>query len=52
MDKEPEEQKATLQDFLFFVEKFEGNNPGAGLPGSSKKITFGPINKSNIHHRI
>ena len=25
VDKEPEERKTTLQDLLFFVEKFDGN---------------------------
>lgn len=45
-------KKQLCKIFLFFVEKFEGNNTGAGLPGSSKKITFGPISKSNRHHRM
>ena len=30
VDKEPEERKTTLQDLLFFVEKFEGHNTGVG----------------------
>ena len=30
VDKEPEEKKTSLQDLLFFVEKFGGHNAGAG----------------------
>ena len=30
VDKEPEEKKTTLQDLLFFVEKFGGHNTVAG----------------------
>ena len=37
VDKEPEERQATLQDLLFFVEKFEGHNTGAGHDTSSRE---------------
>ena len=30
VDKEPEERKTTLQNLLFFVEKFEGHKTGVG----------------------
>ena len=30
VDKEPEERKTTLQDLLFFAEKFEGHNTCVG----------------------
>ena len=37
VDKEPEEWKTTLQDLLFFVEKFEGHNTGVGHDISSRE---------------
>ena len=37
MDKEPEERKTTLQDLLFFVEKFEGHNTGVGHDINSRE---------------
>ena len=36
-DKEPEERKATLQDFLFFMEKFEGHDNGEGHDTNSRE---------------
>ena len=36
-DKEPEERKATLQDFLLFVEKFEGHDNGEGHDTNSRE---------------
>ena len=35
--KEPEVRKINLQDLLFFVEKFDGNNTGVGHVVSSRE---------------
>ena len=37
VDKEPEERKATLQDLLLFVEKFEGHNTCVGHDINSRE---------------
>ena len=37
LGKEPEERKTTLQDLLFFVEKFEGHNTGVGHDINSRE---------------
>ena len=37
VDKEPEERKITLQDLLFFVEKFEGHDTGVRHSINSRK---------------